>query len=156
MFSGLNPGSTASVRLHNNAGFFLAIGPNNRRLLKHIKLEFKTVSQLISFPHELTHGRPGSFEGGKVVAEAVELLARSHSLGTVEIARVPAQVFALTNYPSFKLSDNRCELGVRLRLLKLVNRLVCKEVEEWALEPINSARRTQYDQYMIFKAEMES
>ena len=32
----------------------------------------------------------------------------------------------------------------------------CKEVEAWASEPVQSARRTQHDQYMLFKEELES
>ena len=136
--------------------FLQAIGLRNRRRLRHIKLEFRAVSQFMDFSYELAYGTPAGFGGGSVLAEAIELLARSHGLATVEIARIPVQTPALGNHPSFKLFYKDSSLGVRLRLLKYINRLVCREVEGWASEPVNSARRTQYDQYMLFKAEMES
>ena len=68
--------------------FFIIIGPNNRRMLKHIKLQFKTVSQFISSTHKVIYRCSASFGGDKVLAEAIKLLARSHSLGTVEIVWV--------------------------------------------------------------------
>ncbi len=136
--------------------FFLAIGLRNRRRLRQIRLEFRAVSQFMQFPHELAHATPAGFGGGPVLAEAIELLARSHKLTTVEIARIPFQAPAFRNHASFKLFHKDSSLGVRLRLLKFVNRLVCREVEGWASEPVKSPRRTQYDQYMLFKEEMES
>ncbi len=83
--------------------FFLAIGPRNRRRLRQIKLEFRAVSQFISFPHELTRASPANFGGGKVLADAIELLARSHRLTTLEIARIPVQVPAINLHASFTL-----------------------------------------------------
>ena len=136
--------------------FVLAIGSHNRHKLRRIKLEFRVVSQFMDFPNELAHARPAGYGGGAVLAEAIELLARTNRLTIVEIARIPFQTPAFKNHPSFNLFYKESSLGVRLRLLKYIKRLVCKEVEEWASEPVRSARRTQYDQYMLFRAEMES
>ena len=155
LFSASISAALARCDLTTMRDFFLAIGPRNRRRLRHIKLETRAVSQLMDFLHELAYGTPAGFSGGLVLAEAIELLARSHGLATVEIARIPFQAPAFRNHLSFKLLFKDSSLGVRLRLLKCINRLFCREVEGWASEPVNSARRTQYDQDMLFKAEME-
>ena len=136
--------------------FLLAIGRCNRRRLRKLKMEFRAVSQFMDFRNELAYGTPAGFGGAPILAEAIELLARSHRLNIIEISRIPFQSHAFQNHPSFKLFYQKSALGVRIRLMKPIERLLCREVEEWALEPLGSSRRTQYDQYMLFKEEMES
>ena len=104
-------------------------------------------------PNELAYGTPAGFGGASILAEAI---ARSHRLRIKDISRIPIQSHAFQNHPSFKLIYQESALGVRIRLMKPIERLLCREVEEWALEQLKSSRRTQYDQCMLFKEEMES